>query len=249
MGNGGESLKSHDITNFTIRDITECGMVLRRAGEGAENMEEAAGRIVSYLYDTLIEGRAGERACSLVRFFKTLSFESLDDELKAFALNMLAGGLFSHDMKCLTLLATAGENPAWNSRLNSKGHKAIPLPSEEALRDIPMILNLVKQLGLPTEMVVKPDPELILDMEQKTYNVFHVKEAPGSPYIPFQEEFVVPYGIKSVLGFGGLLPAGDIFTVNMFLKVAITRETADLFRSLSLSVKLAVLPFESRVFA
>jgi hypothetical protein len=249
MGNGGDRMKCHDITNFTIRDITECGMFLRRAGEGAESMEEAAGRIVRHLYDTLIEERTGERACSLVRFFKTHPFEALDNELKAFALSMLAGSPDFRDMKCLTLLATAGENPAWNSRLNSKGHKAIPLPSEEALREFPMILHLVKQLGLPTDMVLKPDPELILDMEQKTYNVFHVKEAPGSPCVLFQEEFVVPYGIKSVLGFGGLLPTGDIFAVIMFLKVPITRETADLFRSLSLSVKLAVLPFESKVFA
>ncbi len=239
----------HDITNFTIRDITECSMVLRRAGEGAESMEEAAGRVVRHLYETLVEGRTGERACSLVRFFKTHTLELLDDELKNFALNMLSGCPVLRDMKCLTLLATAGENLAWNSRLNSKGHKAIPLSSEEALRDIPMLVHLAKQLGMPLSMVVKPDPELLLDMEQRTYNICYVENAQGSPYIPFQEEFVVPYGIQSVLGFGGLLPAGDIFTVNMFFKVPITRETADLFRSLSLSVKLAVLPFESRVFA
>ena len=56
-------------------------------------------------------------------------------------------------------------------------------------------------------------------------------------------EFVVPFGIKSVLGFGGVLPPGDLFAVIMFSRVPVPRETADLFRNLALSVKLAILPF------
>ena len=55
-------------------------------------------------------------------------------------------------------------------------------------------------------------------MEPKTYNVFHVPEAFDNPLIPAQEDFVLPYRIKSVLGFGGLLPSGDIFAVILFLK-------------------------------
>jgi hypothetical protein len=86
-------------------------------------------------------------------------------------------------------------------------------------------------------------------MGQKTYNVFLVQEALGSPYIPAQQEFVVPYGIKSVMGFGGMLPLLDIFVIIMFLKASISREVADLFKNLSLNVKLAVLPFENVVLA
>ena len=111
-----------------------------------------------------------------------------------------------------------------------------------------MICNLIKQLGLEVSMVVKSDPKLILDMEQKTFNVFHVPEALGSPYIPAQKEFVIPYGIKSVLGFGGLLPSGDIFTTILFLKIPISREFAELFTTLSLNVKIALLPFDNAVF-
>lgn len=249
MSNQNEGPTTYDVINFTIREVTECGRAVRTIGVGASSMEEVAGRIVRYLHNTLIDGQTGERACSLVRLFKTHAYEGLDDELKTFALNMLGGNTPVPEMKCLTLLGTVGENQEWNSRGTSKGHKAIPLPSEEVVHQIPMLRNLIKQLGLDVGSVVKPDPALLLDMEQKTYNVFYVPEALGSPYIPAQKEFVVPYGIKSVVGFGGVLPSLEIFVIIMFLRTTISRNTADLFKNLSLNIKLAILPFEKTVFA
>lgn len=238
----------HDLTKFTILDITECGRVLRQMGNGAESMEEVAGRIVRYLYDTLADKQSGTKVCALVRFFKTLDYQALAEELKVFVKERPGGAAPLPGMKCMTLLGTAGEEPAWNSRRSSQQHKVFPLPGEETFTQIPMLLNLVRQLGLPLDMVVNPDPELLLDMEQRNYNVFYIAEALGSPYIPAQEQFVVPYGIRSVVGFGGLLPSGDMFAIVMFLKVPLKREAADLFRTLSLNVKLAILPFEGRVF-
>ncbi|HWR10819.1 MAG TPA: hypothetical protein VN445_03260 [Rectinemataceae bacterium] len=239
---------TRDITNFTIQDVTECGRAMRIMGSGASSMEEVAGRVVRYLYDTLIDERTGEHACPLIRFFKTESYESLPGESKAFAQKMLKEDVPLSIMKCLTLLGTVGEVAAWNSRETSNGHLAIPLPSEEVVHQIPMIRNLIKQLGLDVKSIVNPDPALLLDMEQKTYGVFFVPEALGSPYIPCQDEFVMRYGIKSVLGFGGMLPSLDIFVIILFLRDSISRETADLFKNLSLSIKFALLPFENKVF-
>jgi len=236
------------LASFTIRDMTACGKVLRTIGTGAKSMEETARRIVHHLYENLTYGHRGNRACALVRFFKTHTYEKLDPELQDFSRDILENSPASADMKCLTLLATVGENPEWNSRTTSKGHKVIPLPGEQAIRQIPMIQNLIAQLGLNASMVIKPHPEFLLDAEQKTYNVFYVPDAIDSPYIPAQREFVVPYGIKSVLGFGGVLPSGDIFAIITFLKVQITKEVADLFKTLALNVKIAVLPFENVVF-
>jgi hypothetical protein len=87
---------------------------------------------------------------------------------------------------------------------------------------------------------------MLVDLEQRQYNVFHVPEAAGSPYIPAQEAFVVPYGIKSVLGFGGILPAGDLFAVIMFTRVPVHREVAEAFRTISLNVKMAIMRFGPR---
>ena len=55
---------------------------------------------------------------------------------------------------------------------------------------------------------------------------------------------MVPFGIESGLGFGGVLPTGDLFAVCLFSRVPISRTTAELFRPLALHVKLAVLPFD-----
>jgi len=74
--------------------------------------------------------------------------------------------------------------------------------------------------------------------------VFHVPVARGSAYIPAQEEFVIPCGVSSVLGFGGLLPSGNLFATIMFSKVPISEEVALLFRPLTLSAKIALLPHD-----
>lgn len=240
----------YDITRFTIRDMTECGNALRWFGSEAKSMEEAANRIVRYLYDHLIDKQTNGSACALVRLFKTHPYGELEADLQEFARGILGDQSVSSELKCLTLLATAGEKPEWNSRKTSGGHKAIPLPSEQVVTKLPMIRHLIKQLGLEINTVLNPDPNLLIVLEKKTYNVFHVPDAVGSPYVVAQEEFVIPFGIKSALGFGGIMPSGDLFAIIMFTKVPIPRATADMFKPLALSVKMAVLPFmEGPIFA
>jgi len=144
------------------------------------------------------------------------------------------------------LLATAGEEAAWNSRHASKGHKAIPLVSEDMVHKSPMVAGLLVQLGFKISDVLRPDAQLILDLSHKTFGVFYVADAVGSPFIPAQTDFVVPYGVKSVLGFGGMLPTGNIFSVIIFSRETIAKETAEMFQTIALSVKLAVLPASAR---
>ena len=239
----------YDINHFTIREMTECGKALRTIGEGAKSMEEVAGRIVRYLYDNLIDGETGMRACALVRMFKTHAYEGLDAELQEFAQKMLGDKPAYPGMKCMVLLATTGDEQQWRSRKTSKGHKAVPLPSEEAINEIPMFLPLIEQFGMKADMLIKPDPKFLLDLEQRAYNVYYVPEALGNPYISAQKGFIIPYKIRSILGFGGLLPSGEMFAVPMFFKVPVSREAADLFRPISLNVKIAILPFGKAVFA
>ena len=106
-----------------------------------------------------------------------------------------------------------------------------------------MIASLLRQMGLQLEAALYPDSGLILDADQHTFNVFHVEQAHGSRSIPAQADFVKQYGIRSALGFGGLFSGGELFTVIMFSRVTIPRETADMFRTIALCVKLALLPF------
>jgi hypothetical protein len=243
----------YDLTNFTLGDMTACGAALRQLSAGAGSMEEVAGRVVRHLHDGLRDGPGGPRACALVRFFKTHPYGGLDPGLQAFARRILEGQPDAppptERMKCLTLLATAGDQPRWNSRHTSAGHQAIPLASAEMLVRFPMTSQLVRQFGLEVPALLRPEPTVLVDPGQKGYNVFHVEDARGSPLVPDQEEFVRPHRVRSVLGFGGVLPGGDLFVVILFSRVAIAREATDLFRPPALSVKLAVLPFAAAVFA
>ena len=241
----------HDLNNFGLKEMIICQSFLRQSGANAESMEEVANNIVQFLYDNLTDGTMGEKACTLVRFFKTHDFEALDEDLKGFASNILNNTNVNEtpEMKCLTLLATAGDKPDWNSRQKSKGHKAIPLPSAEFVERLPMIANLIKQLKLEISKVLKPDPGFILDKNEADYGVFYIPNADKSEMIPDQEGFVKPQGIKSVLGFGGVLPSGNLFTVIIFSKVKISQQTANLFKTLALAVEFSVISFGKRVFS
>lgn len=235
--------KTYDLSRFSLSDMIRCGAEIRRAAEQAKTMEEAAGQLVHFLYGTF-RPTNGTTGCALVRCFKTHPYAALPEELKDFALRLMPQGTgVSADLRCLALLATAGDQPEWNDRRTSLGHQAIPLPSAEFVEQAPMIAQLFRQLGLEIPHAIAPSPELLLDVDQRAFSVFHVPDAPDSPYVPAQADFVRKYSIASVLGFGGMLPNGDIFAVIMFSKVYIPRETADLFSTLALNVKLALLPW------
>jgi len=240
----------YDLTNFSLRDMTECGVSLRKLGIGAQSMEEVANRIVYFFYKNFWDETTNNSAFALVRVFKTHSYSELLSELQQVASTLSSGAEIHETTKCLTLLASAGILPEWNHRQGSQGHQAIPLVSEEMVARSPMIAQLIHQLGLEIRNVLTPDPDLLTDLEQRTYNVFHVQDAVDSPYVPAQEEFIVPYGVQSVLGFGGVLPSGNLMAVILFSKLRIDRDTADMFKSLALNVKIAMLPFDrTTVFA
>jgi hypothetical protein len=149
-------------------------------------------------------------------------------------------------MRCLTLLGSVGDQPTWNGRRSSTGHQAIPLPSADIIEKAPMIAQLVRQFGLELTDIVQPTTDLVRGLGGKTYGVFHVPEAPGSPYIPAQKDFVLKFGIRSVVGFGGSLPSDDLFAVILFARVPISSETADRFRNLALDVKSGFFPYRER---
>jgi hypothetical protein len=240
----------YDLSRFSLGDMTRCGIELRRVGTDAASMEEVADRIVRYLYERLSDPSGQGKACALARVFVTLPFGALEPEQQAFAQSVLGHAPESPGMKCLTLLATAGDEPAWNSRHTSAGHRALPLPSATAVARSPMIAQLIRQLGVEIATLLSSDGRLMVDKEQHSFNVFHVENAEGSPYIPAQAEFVRPHRIRSVLGFGGLLPTGELFATILFSRTHIPRDVADLFKTLALNVKVALLPFvDRRVFS
>jgi hypothetical protein len=221
--------------------MLRCGTGVRAAAAGAATVEDAARRIVRYLHRAF-RAETGEPEIALVRFYRTQRFDRLPADLQAFARGVLDQAAVPDDLRCLTLMASAGAQPEWNDRRRSANHQAIPLPSPEVVDRAPMIAQLIRQLGLELEAVVEPSNALLRELEGKTYNVFHVERARGSPYIPAQADFVLRYDIESVLGFGGLAQE-ELFAVILFSTVHISPDVASRFRNIALDVKSTLIGF------
>jgi hypothetical protein len=234
-----------DIAAFDAEDVRACSDVIRALGNDASSMEDAASRVAHYLYGELGDAD-GARACALVRVYKTHAYGKLPNELREFAGDVL-GDVPDDRVRCFTLLGTAGDEPSWNDRRRSEGHQAIPLPSEQLVAQLPMVLQLITQLGLEVSTIVEPDPAVTRELSQRTYGVFHVPEALGSPHVPAQD-FVERHGVRSALGFGGMLYTGDFYAVVLFSRVPVSTDAAQMLKILALAVRVPLLSHLNRVF-
>jgi hypothetical protein len=230
---------SLDVTDFTVGAMLRSGIAIRRAVRGCQSLESAANRVVQYFYERCTSA-AGVRSCALVRFYKTHQYGGLEPGQQRFAAAQLGAIPPRKSMRCLTLVATIGDEPHWSSRHTSRSHLAIPLPSADSIRSAPMIMRLIEDLGVDVESLVSSTPETVRGTETRTYDVFHVEEARGSPHIPAQAEFVARYGIRSVVGFGGLLRSGELFAVILFSRDHIPVRSATRFRTIALDVRSAL---------
>ena len=229
-----------DVSDVTVGAMLRTGIALRRTLRECQTLEAAAGTVARYFHEHCVDPDSGERSCPLVRFYKTHPFGSLEPALQDLVRRDLRTADPDPVMRCLTLLGTAGDEPAWNSRHESRRHRAIPLPSADIVRSAPMIARLLEDLGVDLEAMIEGHQAPVRPSEPRTYDVFHVEEALGSPVIPAQEEFVVPYEIRSVVGFGGVLRSSELFAVVLFSRARIPASSANRFRTLALDIRSAL---------
>lgn len=231
------------LSNFGFREMMECrGRIRDLFADDPPTLEHVGERAVEFFRNELVD-ETGAPACALVRLFKTHPYRDLPEELQTAVHTASPESATVPDLRCLTLIATRGDEPEWNSRHTSRGHRVIPLLSVEMVQQAPMIAQLITQLGIPIANVVRPSRALLLDQDQTSHNVFYVPRASGSPHIVAQKEFVARYAIQSVLGFGGVVASGDLFAVIMFTRVPVPPDVADQFRVVGLNLKIALLPF------
>ena len=233
----------YHLRSFHLRHMTACGAVLRRLGTGAISIQEVAHRLVRHLYTSFTMDQTGEPACALIRLFKTTPYGLLTPDLQALADRKLQPQQPSPSLPCLTLLASAGLHPGWNDPALSSRFRVLPLNGPEVLERLPMFHQLFNQLGFTLPHASTSNENVLLDPGEHGFNVFHIPEAPGSPHVPEQEEFVRKYGIRSVLGFGAPLPNGEMFATILFSKDYISDDTAQLFKPLALCAQIALAPF------
>jgi PAS domain S-box-containing protein len=234
----------YDLTSLRLSETLRLGAQLRATGD-ARTLEQAAQQTSRLLYDALGDETGRQSACVLVRCYKTHPFGELPPDLKVAARETIPGLVLSPETQCLTLVGTYGARPEWQSRRLSVGHRAIPLASDHVISSLPMVAALTRTLGLEADALVHPSAAILLEHDRRGFNVFHVAEAVDSPFIPAQESFVRPCGVRSVLGFGFVLPPTSIFAVIVFARVHIDDVTAQLFKALALNLKVAVLPWSS----
>ncbi|MFC6093073.1 ATP-binding SpoIIE family protein phosphatase [Saccharothrix lopnurensis] len=234
MSGAGDTRRGHRFATFGLSDMVEVAAVLRGAAERAPDFVAAAEAVVHRLREGFVDEH-GEPVLQLVRVFATRRFADLAGDVREL---VLAGAAEppAPDLRCLTLEATAGVEPDWNDPARSRAHRVIPLPDAEAVAGAPMISTLVDELGVRPADVAAGS---FADAEGR-FGVFHVPVAAGSDRVPDQD-FVAAHGIASALGFGGVLPSGDLFCVVLFSRVPIPTDAAELFRAVAVSVRAGLL--------
>jgi hypothetical protein len=247
---------SVDLLHFGRDERRHLQLGLAQATSRAATMEDAAATICRMLHEELEaelpDGRT--KACVLVRCFKTHPFGLLAPELRQAAEARLPDGVRpTPEMRCMTLLASYGDRPEWCSRHTSRRFKATPI-AHGSLARMPMWRSLFQQCGMPIPGAVPAadasGEAQFVDRSHQSYKVFCVEQARGSASVPDQEEFVEPYQVASVIGFGGELRRGDVYAMLLFTRVPVTREIASQVNAIALGVTSTLFRFdETAVFA
>ncbi|MCG8619374.1 MAG: hypothetical protein MI802_24395, partial [Desulfobacterales bacterium] len=220
---GGVATGKFDLSAFSFQDMTRCGQDIETLCTGAADLEDASQRIARFFFEAFRDSDSGERSCVLSRCFCVKEYGGMLSRCRQAAQDALGMSIPS-TTKFLTLMGTAGLEPEWCGWEGSRGHKVIPLADEGFVSGIPMISEMIRQFGLDVAELLSPKAERYTDTERDSFSIFFIENAQGSPYIPAQDDFVIPYGVQSVLGFGSQFPTGNIFVSLLFLRTPISRQ-------------------------
>lgn len=193
---------------------------------GKTHLEQVAQQITHTLYENFKESMA------LVRVYVSVPYMQLPMFNQQFVLDLANKTGISTQIKAttpiLSLMGTSGIESAWNDRLQSKGHIGIPLVSTDFIGNIPMMAQLLKDLGADIEGMNKGEADFTTNVVANIQGLFFVDDAStkldglGRKVIAAQD-FVEQYGIKAVFGFGGKMT----FSQNFMVVVCFTKEKID----------------------
>ncbi len=225
---------------FGLGDVVSLCSRLPGAVSSPTSMEEAATALVRFLRGAFLDPASGRPELVLARCFLTVPTEALPGDLRELARAALTEPP-PPDMRCLTLLGTDGDLAQWRDHRQSVSHRVLPLASKDAVAAAPMVAGLVEQVGLGVQRLLDVAELEAVERHEESLDVFYVPEASGSPKVPDQQ-FVRSHGVRSVLGFGSVLPGGDLFVVVLFSRTPVEAEVAAMFGTVAMAAKLALLP-------
>jgi hypothetical protein len=214
---------------------------------GATSCDLIAQRCVEAFYTRFTE------SIVLARVFLTVPFGELPQFNKS-AVDSLAasvgfGSLLRNETPVLSLIGTAGADPAWNDRRMSRGHVGIPLVSIRFIDSVPMMSRLLKETGLELDWIDQHDSNIFIgDSSAGPTGTFYVADAAketdshGRKIISAQD-FVAVNEVKSVFGFGGYYLGTSAFTVMIiFTRNAIAKTDVEELKPLFTKFKALSLP-------
>jgi hypothetical protein len=168
-----------------------------------------------------------------------------------------AGAKLRDETLVLTLLGTAGVEPAWSDRRQSRGHVALPLVESRFVASVPMVASLLQALGLKLEWFDAPRARDVFTrrLVGGFNGLFHVpdartaRDAEGRLVIPAQD-FVEAHGVRTVFGIGGSYLNGWITATVLFTRDSVRVAQAEAFTPLASAFKLATMHHvaEGRLF-
>lgn len=196
----------------------------------------------------------------LARVFAVVPFERLP-ELEAevavrFAEKVGGAELLVPTTPVLSLLGTSGVATAWNNRVSSSGHLAIPLLSKQLVEGAPMIAQLLADLKVDLACLDDARPIDSKRMMGGTNQRFYVQSAKtaldshGRFIIPARD-FVAKYQIETVFGMAGAYVDGMIIAAIVFTTEKLEANEVDRFPSIIANFRMATTPavIARRIFA
>jgi hypothetical protein len=202
-------------SSITDQSVSDFARAMLNAHRGdLTSFETAAQMICQTVYESYTDD-AGQPLFALVRVFRVGSAADAPPDVT------LPPDETSRYW--VSLAGTAGVEAAWNHRQKSQGHSAIP---ERMARQAPMLRALFGQIGLHWGESEGRSLK-IQYAEDLRVNYFYIPQALGSPYIVAQSDFVEPYGIKSVIGFGDAFLIDAAYVCVLFSRAEIDQTRAD----------------------
>lgn len=211
-----------NFSSSTPQDYADFGRFIWRKKDNFTIHEHASQFVVEQLFREFIT-EDGDPQLALVRIFRLVDVDDLPPDVQEL--------VDPNEQQVMALTGTWGTEEAWQHRSRSQGHQAVPFSAIAVPEKIPMFQEVMRQLGLDLEHFYKTK-ELVATSSRDYRGTFHILDC-RSPAIPAQEEFVKPYGIKSLVGFGGFFGGVQtLYLLYAFSLVHVSDEAAEMFYQL-----------------
>lgn len=236
-------MPAQTLSSLSFAEIEQLRAGIEAAGTQATAVEDAAAAMAK-----LLANMAGTVA--LARVFVVAPFAKLPsaerDWASALARSIGRAQALPEATPVLTLLGTSGVEPAWNDRLRSEGHRAIPLIDRSFVEGAPMIGALLSSLKL--DLGHRHDGSIELRTVAGGLNArFLVDNAATSVdgagrLIIGAQPFVAKHQLRSVFGMGGSYVTGELAVAIVFTREELHAADVDRFTSLISTFKMATSP-------